>query len=186
MKFRHGIFGRSRRLLPAYSYRAKGREEHPHSSFWKPLIFVLLTPFSLSVANPTIDSRFIPIHGDSISITQLTKNAPLFIITALSQEQAPEAMKIATLIEAIPSRSETTSWIINLSFDHSFATQRFINGFPRNHKSRMGRIEGNVNPDQLPLILLSSEGNILWSSPGYPSDSQWRQAIEIHQEAKSN
>ena len=94
-------------------------------------------------------------------------------------------MRLATLVESLSQPSGPAKWILNLNFDPTPITQRFLDRFSEKYQQQIGQLNRSVISKQLRIELVSPIGKTLWFSDGYPTSTQWANAVEIHRKAKT-
>lgn len=142
----------------------------------KSLLLSISLSLPLSIPTTTNASEFIyqNLEDQQISITTW----PAFIITSQSREDLKEALRCATQISSLASKPH---WLIDFAWPQSASVKRRVakrllkSAFMKTHSAIL---ENSPSVNSL-IALIDNEKTVLWNSHSYPSDDDWKIALDI-------
>jgi len=125
---------------------------------------------------------FRPLSGEPVTVAQLAKAHPIFVIHLPNADATADALRLITLVDSLSASGTAPEWILHLGFDSSPAGRAFLRRFSKDHLARIGRLDPVVTNDQLRIEWLDRDGRLLWRANGIPDDAQWATVIRLTRE----
>ena len=143
-----------------------------------PKFLLLAIPLSLllSLPTPTSAAEFTYQNLEDQHVT--IKTWPAFIITSQSEADLKDALRCATQVSSIAPKPH---WLIDFAWPQSTTVKRRVakrllkSAFMKAHSTIL---ENSPSHNSI-IVLINNENTVLWNSESYPSDDDWKIALDI-------
>ena len=138
----------------------------------RPLLFALSLLLSLPNSHAA-DLAYTNLNDERIALS----NRPYFVITSKSESDLNQVFRCATRIESLPNKPH---WLIDFnwpqpeSIKRATARKLLKSDFLKKHATVL---DAPASRDAL-IALIGANGSLLWSCHSYPSDEDWKVALD--------